>query len=216
MYDLLEYVFRPAAKDFASEINRFATQSDMTQRFVLDNIFLSGFLLEASKSNYEFLERIVISNISEIMGIQTKYITSSKDNGKEALLGAAIYGNCPTNFTERVARTSYAVNVRAYKIREFEEQAKKEIEEEKKKDVKDLKKRIYNVESAYSHISDEIVDLFYQSPHNPSKYTSDFDRKKNDLTYLIRRGDKILEKDQKKGIFKKFYAHEDCIVYASK
>ncbi|GAA5801272.1 hypothetical protein HPULCUR_006718 [Helicostylum pulchrum] len=216
VYDLLEYVFRPAAKDFASEINRFATQTDMTQRFIYDNILLSGFLLEAKETNYEFLERIVISNISEIMGIQTDYIKRSADNGKEALLGAAIYGNCPTYFTERIARTSYAVNIRAYKIKEFEEQAKKEIKDEKSKKQKDLKKRIYAVESAYGHVNeDEKVDLFYQSPHNPSMYTTDFDRKDDDLTYLIRRGDKILEKDQKKGIFKKFYAKEDCIVYAT-
>ncbi|KAI9261963.1 hypothetical protein EDC94DRAFT_694350 [Helicostylum pulchrum] len=216
VYDLLEYVFRPAAKDFASEINRFATQTDMTQRFIYDNILLSGFLLEAKETNYEFLERIVISNISEIMGIQTDYIKRSADNGKEALLGAAIYGNCPTYFTERIARTSYAVNIRAYKIKEFEEQAKKEIKDEKSKKQKDLKKRIYAVESAYGHVNeDEKVDLFYQSPHNPSMYTTDFDRKDDDLTYLIRRGDKILEKNQKKGIFKKFYAKEDCIVYAT-
>ncbi|KAG2236128.1 hypothetical protein INT48_006144 [Thamnidium elegans] len=229
VYDLLEYVFRPAAKDFASEINRFATQADMTQRFSFDNILLSGFLLEANESNYEFLERIVFSNISEAMGVETSYIKRSDVNGKEALLGAAIYGNCPTYFTERVARTSYAVNIRAYRIKEFEEQAQLEIkneiknenenekekEKEKNKNEKALKRRIYDIESTFGHVNDEKVDLFYQSPHNPSLYTTDFDRKDDDLTYLIRRGDKILEKDQKKGIFKKFYAHEDCIVYAT-
>ncbi|GAA5809045.1 hypothetical protein MFLAVUS_002448 [Mucor flavus] len=221
VYDLLEYVFRPAAKDFASEINRFATQTDMTQRFVYDKILLSGFLLEANDTNYKFLENIVISDISEILGIQTDCIERSADNGKEALLGAAIYGNFPTYFTERIARTSYAVNVCAYRLKEFETKAENEIAEEKtkseKKDYKEnLKKKIYDIESAFGHIDkNEKVSLFYQSPHNPSLYTSDFDRGVDDLTYLIRRGDKIFEKDQKKGIFKKFYAKEDCIVYAT-
>ncbi|KAI8090644.1 hypothetical protein BDF21DRAFT_194701 [Thamnidium elegans] len=197
VYDLLEHIFRPAVKDFASEINRFATQTDMMQRFSFDKIFLSGTLLEADETNYTFLE----------------------DNGKEALLGAVIYGNHPEHFTERVARTSYAVNVCAYGLKEFDSKAKnkiKEVEKEKENtDKKALKKKLYDVESTYGHINDEKIDLFYQSPHNPSLYTTDFDRKDDDLTYLIRRGDKILEKDQKKGIFKKFYAHEDCIVYAT-
>ncbi|GAA5809043.1 hypothetical protein MFLAVUS_002446 [Mucor flavus] len=221
VYDLLEHIFRPAVKDFASEINRFATQTDMMQRFSFDKIFLSGTLLEADKPNYTFLEGIVINNISEIMNIKTDFISPSKHNGKEALLGAEIYGNSPTYFTERIARTSYAVNVCAYRLKEFETKAENEIAEEKtkseKKDYKEnLKKKIYDIESAFGHIDkNEKVDLFYQSPHNPSLYTSAFDRGEDDLTYLIRRGDKIFEKDQKKGIFKKFYAKEDCIVYAT-
>ncbi|KAI9261965.1 hypothetical protein EDC94DRAFT_609376, partial [Helicostylum pulchrum] len=217
VYDLLEHIFRPAVKDFASEINRFATQTDMMQRFSFDKIFLSGTLLEAEKPNYTFLEGIVINNISEVMNIKTEFITPSKHNGKEALLGAEIYGNHPKDFTERVARTSYAVNVRAFGLKKFELKAKKKIEKEvASEDKKDLKKKIYDIESAYGHVNeDEKVDLFYQSPHNPSMYTTDFDRKDDDLTYLIRRGDKILEKNQKKGIFKKFYAKEDCIVYAT-
>lgn len=216
MYDLLGYIFCPAVKDFASEINRFATQTGMTQRFSIDNVFLSGFLFETNVSNYEFLESIIISNISEAMDIQTDHIKPSNDNWKEAILGAAIYGNNPTYFTERIARTSYAVNIRAYTIKEFDNQAKEEIEKEKAKGEKDLKKRIYDVESTYSYITDEKVDLFYQSPHNYFVYTSDLDRKDDDLTCLIRRGDKIFEKDQKEGILKKFYAHRDCMVYASK
>ncbi|GAA5801212.1 hypothetical protein HPULCUR_006655 [Helicostylum pulchrum] len=217
VYDLLEHIFRPAVKDFVSEINRFVSETDMTQHFSFDKILLSGILLDTSTPNYDFLERIVINNISEVMNIQTEFITPSKHNGKEALLGAEIYGNHPEKFTERVARTSYAVNVRAFGLQEFETIAKKKIAEEiaRSEDKKDLKKKIYDIESAYGHASDEKVDFFYQPRHNPPLYTSAFGREEDDLIYLIRRGDKILEKDEYEGILEKFYAYEDCIVYAT-
>ncbi|KAG2229636.1 hypothetical protein INT48_001243 [Thamnidium elegans] len=71
------------------------------------------------------------------------------------------------------------------------------------------------VESVYCHASDKNVDLFYQSPHDLSLCTNVFDHKEDDLTYLIRRDDKSLEKYEFESIFKKFYAYEDCIVYAT-
>ncbi|KAG2237182.1 hypothetical protein INT48_006586 [Thamnidium elegans] len=216
VYDLLEYVFLPAVKDLASEINRFVLQADMMQCFSFDRIVLSGVLIETSTPNYEYLERTVSSIISEVMNIKTDFINLSKHNGKEALLGAAIYGNHPEDFTERVARTSYAVNVRAYAPKKLEAKAKMEIERIRSYELEtEMKMKIYGVESEYCLVSDKKVDLFYQSPHDPSLYTSAFDRKNDDLTYLIRRGDKILERDEYEGIFKKFYAHEDCIVYAT-
>lgn len=223
VYDLLEHVFRPAVKHLASEINRFATQNDMAQRFSFDKIFLSGILLEASQKNYEFLERIIVNNISEIMNIQSDFIKPSEDNGKEALLGAALYGNQPTDFTERVSRTTYAVKVSAFKLKEFNDDEKKAIEEEKTKIIEDakkgtatdLKRRIYALESAFGLTDlDKPVKLYHQAPYNPS--SSILEREPETPTIFIHRGDKILEKDQMKGISKKFYAHEDCIVYASK
>ncbi|KAG2237184.1 hypothetical protein INT48_006588 [Thamnidium elegans] len=216
VYDLLEYVFLPAVKDLASEINRFVLQADMMQCFSFDRIVLSGVLIETSTPNYEYLERTVINIISKVMNIKTDFINPSKHNGKEALLGAALYGNYPEDFTERVARISYAVNVRAYTPKDLVIKAKKKIERIRSYELEtEMKMKIYGVESEYCYASDKKVDLFYQSPHDPSLYTSAFDRKNDDLTYLIRRGDKILEKDEYEGIFKTFYAHEDCIVYAT-
>ncbi|KAI8056370.1 hypothetical protein BDF21DRAFT_161924 [Thamnidium elegans] len=211
---MLEDILLPAVKDLAFEISRFATQSDMMQRFSFDKIILSGILLETNISNYKFLERIVIDYISKAMDINTDLISPSKHNGREALLGAALYGNRPEDFTERIARVSYAVNIRAFGIKEFEDKTKSKIEEEKKnsKDEDDLKNRIYSLESQNSYASDEKVELFYQ----PYLDTSTFNCGEDDLSYIIRRGDKILEKHQSEGILKKFYARENCIVYASK
>ncbi|GAA5808987.1 hypothetical protein MFLAVUS_002387 [Mucor flavus] len=210
VYDIWEYILLPAIKDLASEINRFALENDMMQLFSFDKILLSGTLLDTSTPNYEILERIVINNISEVMNITTDFISPSKHNGKEALLGAEIYGNHPEYFTERVAGTSYAVNVRAYGLKEFEPIAKKKIENEKraskyKEYKKNLKKEIYDIESTFAYASDRKVGMFYQSSLDPFLNTSAFDCKDDDLTYLIRRGDKIFEKKQ----------YEDCIVYAT-
>ncbi|GAA5810159.1 hypothetical protein MFLAVUS_003578 [Mucor flavus] len=213
VYDLLEYIFLPAVKDLAFEINRFASQTDMIKYFGFDKIILSGTLLETDASNYELLEGIVINYISKTMNIDVGYINPSKHNGREALLGAAIYGNCPEKFTERVACISYAVNVRAYKLEEFENIAKKKIEKMKEiyRGEVDLKNRVYSLESHYSYPSDKRVELFYR----PHVETGTFKCEDDDLSYVIRRGDKVLEKHQSEGISKTFYARENCIVHAT-
>jgi hypothetical protein len=138
VYDLLEHVFRPAIRDLSSEINRFATQVDMAQRFQFDKIFLSGILVVALPSTYSFLERILIKNLSEVMNIVSDIIVAppKEDNGKEALLGAAHYGNHPIDFTERVSRKSYVVNVRAFVPKEFSQEVKDEIAKLKTKNGK--------------------------------------------------------------------------------
>ncbi|KAG2231741.1 hypothetical protein INT48_007461 [Thamnidium elegans] len=213
VYDLMEYIFLPTAEDLASEITRFISETDMRQHFSFDKILLSGTLLETSTQNYKILERIIINYTSEAMNINVDYIISSKVDGKEALLGAALYGNQPQIFTERVARTSYAVHVRAFRLKEFGKIAEKKIEKEKEisKDKDDLKNKIYSLESHYSHISDEKVELFY----HPRLDADTFNCVDDDLSYIIRRGDKVLEKYQSEGILKKFYAKENCIVYAT-
>ncbi|GAA5796135.1 hypothetical protein HPULCUR_001504 [Helicostylum pulchrum] len=213
VYDLLEYIFLPAVRDLAFEINRFASQTDMIKYFSFDKIILSGTLLETKTTNYEFLKRIIINYTSKAMNINTNYINFSKHNGGEAILGAAIYGNHPEIFTERVARTSYAVHARAYRLKEFENIAKKKIEKEKEiyRDEDDLKNRVYSLESHYSYASDEKVELFY----HPHLDTDTFKCEEDDLSYFIRRGDKVLEKYESEGILKKFYAQENCIVYVT-
>lgn len=177
----------------------------MIQRFNFNKVFLCGALLETNRSNCKFLERIFINNISKTMRINPICIHPSNQNERGSLLGAAIYGNHPEHFTERIARISYAVNIRAYSLKEFEEETKRRIEEEKSKDEDYLKKRIYAVESDFGYVNnDKKVDLFYQSIHNIFLSTGDFNCGEDSLTYFIRRGDKISEENQSEGISKTF------------
>lgn len=211
VYDLLEHVFRPAIRDLASEINRFATQVDMAQRFSFDKIFVSGILVDALPNTYSFIERILTKNLSEVMNILSDIITPSEDNGKEALLGAAHYGHHPEDFTERVSRKSYIVNVRAFAPREFSQAVKNELAKLKTKNEK------YDLEAMNALIDEtQEVELQHQLAYNPSRKDDSLKRGPNQATFLIHRGDKITEKDQMQGISKKFYAERECIVYASK
>lgn len=217
IYDLLEHVFRPATRDLASEINRFATQVDMARLFNFDKIFLSGFLIEAKKEAYDFLEKIILKNISEVMNIQSEHILSSNYNGKEALMGAALYGNNPEDFTERVSRKSYVVQVQGYKRQEFDEDVFKRISEIEKKKERGMKNDVYNEEASNALINKgKTVTLYHQSSYNPSLKDDTFKRGTDNVTFLIHRGDKITEHDQMHGVSRRFYSQEECIVYASK
>lgn len=217
IYDLLEHVFRPATRDLASEINRFATQVDMSRLFNFDKIFLSGFLVEAKEEAYSFLEDIILKNISEVMNIHSELIQPSEKNGKEALIGAAHYGNFPEDFTERVSRKSYVIQVRGFKPQEFSQEVKNNIAKIEKKNQRNKKNDIYNEEATNALIDQSRkVQLYYQSSHNPSLKNDNFIRNPTDVTFLIHRGDKISEHNQMHGVSKRFYAQEECIVYASK
>ncbi|KAG2196471.1 hypothetical protein INT47_012672 [Mucor saturninus] len=216
IYDLLEHVFRPATRDLASEINRFATQVDMARLFNFDKIFLSGFLIEAKKEAYDFLEKIILKNISEVMNIQGELILPSAENGKEALMGAAHYGNYPEDFTERVSRKSYVVQLKGYKPQDFDDDVKKSISQIRKEKKRSMKNDIYNEEASNALIDkSKTVRLYHQSSYNPSLKNEKFIRSPEDVTFLIHRGDKISEHNQMHGVSKRFYSEEECIVYAT-
>ncbi|KAI7891306.1 uncharacterized protein EV154DRAFT_226518 [Mucor mucedo] len=216
MYDLLEHIFLPAIRDLASKIQRFATQANMARLFNIDKVFLTGFLVKAKKEANDFLEKIFIKNISKVMNIQAELILPSEKYGKEALMGAEHYGNYPEDFTERVSRRSYVVQVRGYKRQEFEKDVENTILELKKKKGRGMKNAIYNEEAYNAFINDtKPVQLYYQSPINSSMKNDDFIREPDDATFLIHRGDKISEYNQIHGISKRFYSQEECIVYAT-
>ncbi|KAI7886385.1 uncharacterized protein EV154DRAFT_521279 [Mucor mucedo] len=216
-YEFLEYVFWPAIRDLTSAIKCNGMQRNMFRLYDIDNIFLSGFSVEAKKETSDFLERIVIKTLSEALSIPRSRICLSDASGKEALLGAAYYGNYPETFTERVSRRSYAIQVCGYKRQKFEIDIEKNISEMKLKGGKNVKNDIYNEEAAnaYSDL-DKPVKLYYQSSYNSSSKDSNSLRNPEDVTRLISRGDKITEHNQMHGIVKRFYAEEECIVYASK
>ncbi|KAG2205277.1 hypothetical protein INT47_009542 [Mucor saturninus] len=216
MYDLLEHIFLPAIRDLASKIHRFATQANMARLFNIDKVFLTGFLVKAKKEANDFLQKIIIKNISKVMNIRAELILPSKNNGKEALMGASHYGNYPEDFTERVSRRSYVVQVRGYKRQEFGKDVENTILELKKKKGRNMKNAIYN-EEAYNAFIDKKkpVQLYYQSHIDSSIKNDDFIREPDDATLLIHRGDKISEYNQIHGFSKRFYSQEECIVYAT-
>lgn len=211
MYDLLEHVFRPAIRDLVSDISRYCTQVDIIN-FRLDNIFLIGKLIEAKEPTYSFLERVITNSISEVMNIGSEVIiTSDNISEKNHILGAQIYGENPDTYTERVARKTYVIGVEAFKVKPFEDDFyKKKAKLNPNDDVKD---KIYDLEAEYALRGEESVDLFYQPEFNPSLKE---EKGPKDSTLLIPRGKKVLEKDQVAGIEKKFFAHDECLVYASK
>ncbi|CEP07046.1 hypothetical protein [Parasitella parasitica] len=210
VYDLLEHVFRPAIRDLVSDISRYSTQVDIIN-FRLDKIFMVGKLVEAKDATYSFLESVITKSISEVMNVGSELITTSEDiNAHNHILGAQIYAEDPTTYTERVARKTYVIGIEAFKTQPFEDEILEKLERLKKED--DSKDRIYDLEAEYALKGQEPVELFYQPESNPSlkiKKTAD------DATLLIPRGKKVLEKDQVDGIEKKFFAHEECLVYAS-
>ncbi|KAI7891320.1 uncharacterized protein EV154DRAFT_508716, partial [Mucor mucedo] len=199
-YEFLEHVFWPAIRDLTSAIKCNGMKRNVFRLFDIDGIFLSGFSVDAKKETSDFLERIVIKTLSEALSIPRSRICLSDASSKEALLGAAYYGNYPEIFTERVSRRSYAIQVCGYKP----------------KGKKNVKNDIYNEEAAnaYSDVA-KPVNLYYQSSYNSSLKDSDSLRTPDDVTFLISRGDKISAHNQMHGILKRFYAEEECIVYAS-
>ncbi|KAI7891318.1 uncharacterized protein EV154DRAFT_420603 [Mucor mucedo] len=134
-----------------------------------------------------------------------------------AMRGAAYYGNYPEIFTERVSRRSYAIQVYGYKRQKFEIDIEKSLSKMKLRGGKNVKNDIYNEEAAnaYSDVN-KPVNLYYQSSYNSSLKDSDSLRTPDDVTFLISRGDKISAHNQMHGILKRFYAEEECIVYACK
>ncbi|KAI7875537.1 uncharacterized protein EV154DRAFT_76273 [Mucor mucedo] len=188
----------------------------MARLFNFDKIFLSGFLIEAKKEAYDFLEKIILKNISEVMNIQGELILPSAENGKEALMGAAHYGNYPEDFTERVSRKSYVVQLKGYKRQEFDDDVKKSISKIKEENKRSMKNDIYNEEASNALIDEsKTVRLYHQSSYNPSLKNDKFIRNPDDVTFLIHRGDKISEHNQMHGVSKRFYSEEECIVYAT-
>lgn len=209
IYDLLEYVFRPTILDLASEINRSAAEVDIALAYVIDKVFISGILLDTFREEaHTLLERILIKYLAEAMNLETDIISFSVDNGEEALIGAARYGNNPYDFTERVARKSYVVNLRAYAYK-LDEKSEKGLSKDDQ----------YNFEARHSLIDESkpLKEIHQEFLYKPSIVAgSELEVGDGNATLLSRRGDKILEQDQTDGIFKKFYTYEDCIVYASR
>lgn len=210
VYDLLEYIIWPALEDLASEIQRFARQADiLSPQFNLNKIFLLGTFIETDKKPaYSLLQRTLVKKISALVNVDVDAIVPfGGEEVDEALLGAAQYGTCPASFTERVSKHSYAVNMRAYAMKEFGAGDKDDIENErnKKKNVHDIKHDVYNIESDLGAADfKQQVELFH--------HTKDSGLNPDHLSVFARRGDKVLENK----ISKTFFAKKDCLVYASK
>ncbi|KAI7891299.1 uncharacterized protein EV154DRAFT_226225 [Mucor mucedo] len=191
-------------------------QRNVFSLFNIHRIFLSGFLIETKKETYDFLEKIVLRTLSGILEIPRSRICSSAVNGKEALLGAAYYGNHPEQFTERVSRGSYAVQVRGYKCQEFEMDVKKNISGMELKGGKDMKNDIYNEEAANAFIDEsKPVQLYYQASYNQSLEDNSSLISPGKVMLFISRGDKISAHNEMHGVAKRFYAKEECVVYVA-
>ncbi|GAN05319.1 hypothetical protein MAM1_0087c04789 [Mucor ambiguus] len=211
VYDLLEHVFRPAIRDLVSDISRYSTQVDIIN-FRMDKIFLIGKLVEAKEETYSFLERVITKSLSEVLNIGNDLITTSSSiNVNTHILGAQIYANEPYSYTERVARKTYVIGLQSYTVKEFKGEIKERIQALKDAD-EDNKDKIYDLEAEYALRDKKGPALFYQREYNPSLFVP---KGPTDSTLLIARGKKVLEQDQVAGIERKFFAHEECLVYAS-
>ncbi|KAG2196290.1 hypothetical protein INT47_012512 [Mucor saturninus] len=216
-YEVLEHIFWPAIRELTAAIKSNGMQRNVFRLFNIDKIFLSGILIEAKKETYTFLEKMVIKNLSEVMNVKQGTISSSESSGKEALLGAAYYGNHPESFTERISRRSYAVQVSGFKRQDFDELIEEKISKIKLRGEKNMKDIIYNVEATNAYIDkNKPVQLYHQSYCNPSNSENeDSIRTRDDITSLISKGTEISEHNQMHGISKRFYAVEECIVYVT-
>ncbi|EPB90796.1 hypothetical protein HMPREF1544_02374 [Mucor circinelloides 1006PhL] len=211
VYDLLENVFRPAIRDLVGDISRYSTQVDIIN-FRLDKIFLIGKLVEAKEATYSFLERVIAKSISEVLNIGNDFITTSdKIKAENHILGAQIYAKDPTTYTERVARKTYVIGIKSYTVQKFRDDIRKQIKELEDED-KDNKDKIYDLEAEFALRDEDGPELYYQPEFNPSLKVP---KGPEDATLLIARGRKMLEQDQVAGIERKFFAHEECLVYAS-
>ncbi|CAO3619321.1 unnamed protein product [Mucor fragilis] len=132
---------------------------------------------------------------------------------KPHLLGAQIYAKDPTTYTERVAGKAYVIGIQSYTVQEFKDEIKREIEalEKAKGDNKD---KIYGLKVEFALRGDEEgPKLYYQSEYSSLSFVQK--GLEEDSTLLIERGRKIFEQDQMTGIERKFFAYEECLVYAS-
>ncbi|KAG2213445.1 hypothetical protein INT47_009119 [Mucor saturninus] len=169
-YEVLEHVFWPSIRELTSAVKCNGMQRNVFRLFninKIDKIFLSGVLIEAKKETYDFLEKTIIKNLTQVMNVKQGVISPSVVSGKEALLGAAQYGNHPESFTERISRKSYAVQVCGYKCLELDDAIQRSVLKIEMKSEKSMKDDIYTLEAANVFIEKKkVVQLCYYSSSN--------------------------------------------------
>lgn len=143
------------------------------------------------------------------MNIGNDLIKPAEEINVAAIKGALLYGADPRKYTERVARKTYMITVKAVPFKDFKDSVKKEVATITDED------EIYDIESknAFQEENGELLDLYYQPAYNPSKK---FKVGPSYQNLLIPRGKKITEADQVNGIQKRFFAEKECLVHASK
>lgn len=114
-HDFIVRVLKPTIQELMENINMHIIQAGMTRRYKLNNIFIFGAFVEASRSIQKLIEKTTIDYLARSLGIDKKEdILFTNCNGNEVINGTAMYGLDPTIYTERVSRNTYKVSVVAY------------------------------------------------------------------------------------------------------
>lgn len=172
-------------------MNMSIIQAGITGNYNFDHIFVIGILLEASGEVDKVVKDLFVKYL---YGSLIKYTVSAKRimfsscNDNEVIHGAAMYGLNPMLHTERVSRRTYAVSVQAHPVL-----------------TKESASVIVDTENQ--------VDLHFQSRKGSSKTIKIGSETK---TRLINQNDPVTMNLQLVGTFERFFADQECVVYASK
>lgn len=186
----MDVILKPTIKELVETMNMSIIQGGITGNHNFDHIFVCGNLLEASGEVDKVVKNLFVKYL---YGSLIKYtenperIVFSSCDDNEVIYGAAIYGLNPMIHTERVSRRTYAVSVQAHPI----------LDKESLLVLVDTENR---------------VDLHFQLKKGSSKTVKIGSETK---TRLINQNDPVTTNLQLVGTFERFFADQECVVYAS-
>lgn len=182
---------KPTIEELVETMNMSLIQAGITQNYYFDHVFVSGNLLEASENVNEEVKKLFVRYLFRSLFrniADEKRIKFSKCDNNEVIYGAAMYSLDPELYTERVSRRTYAVSLQAHPVLTDE-----------------LPLILANTENH--------VDLHFQlKKGSPETIKVDSETK----IRLINQNDKVTMDLQSVGTFERFFADEECLVYASK
>ncbi|KAI8974286.1 hypothetical protein BDB01DRAFT_729151 [Pilobolus umbonatus] len=196
-----DVIFEPVVEKTIEEITKQVMKANkaIKKTFLLGGFGLSPYLKQ----------RILMSFRKDANG--------NRSIGKliQCIKGAVHHGLDLKSFTHRLSRRTYAINVKGFVPKDTDVFGELRKSYHVSEDLFTPKQ--YKKEAARVLISDKRVVLGHQPNYQSSK-AFDFDHEKEDnrMIPIIRKNVKITDENETKGIYRRFYAYEECVVYASK
>ncbi|KAL9558420.1 hypothetical protein MBANPS3_000920 [Mucor bainieri] len=165
--------------------------------------------VDTPKETSKLFQQYIAKNLAALWKIDGNRIQHTDNNAME---GAALFAAEPESYHERFARRTYAVAIEAVKRSPFEAAVQEEIHNLAQNDA--TYDQIYKVESANAFPTSHTVQLYFEETSSQLITVRQYVHA--DMQIFIGKGERFSEKEHLRGgIRKRFYALEECIVYAN-
>ncbi|GAN05312.1 hypothetical protein MAM1_0087c04782 [Mucor ambiguus] len=207
---LWELVLKPVLEDFVKSVNDSISDNTLIRSTQYKNIHIVGDLVKTPRETYNVFEQYIVKNLAALWRVDRSVIQITKNS---AMDGAALFAAKPESRNERLARGTYAVALEAVRRKPFEATVKEEVRRLAQDGA--THDQIYKVESENAFPTSQAVQLFYEETSD--QLITTFQNVCVDDAYpFIVKGARFSEKEHLRGgIRKRFYALEECIVYAN-